>query len=190
MRCHPLARLMARSEGGRMTLLSTQRNIMRLTIMAPLSVLTLLPPVGPPAGLMAQVAIKEWPVPYAGSRPRDPYVDSKERVWFVGQVGNYVAYLDPKTGNFRRYELEDGALPHNLIVDKNDMVWYAGNGNGHIGKLDPATGKITQYPMPDPAARDPHTMVFDQKGDIWFTVQHGNFVGRLATATGKVNLVE
>ncbi|HEY9015128.1 MAG TPA: hypothetical protein VIM84_08715, partial [Gemmatimonadales bacterium] len=45
----------------------------------------------------AQVAIKEWPVPYPGSRPRDPDVDSKNRVWFVGQVGNYVAYLDPKT---------------------------------------------------------------------------------------------
>ena len=53
-----------------------------------------------------------------------------------------------RSGKFRRYEIEDGALPHNLIVDKKDMVWYAGNGNGHIGKLDPATGKITRYPMP------------------------------------------
>src|SRR3712207_5335289 len=82
--------------------------------------------------LAAQVSIKEWPVPYEKSRPRDPYVDSKKRVWFVGQVGNYVAHLDPSSGTFRRYELEDGALPHNLIVDKSDMVWYAGNGNGHI----------------------------------------------------------
>ncbi|HZN97349.1 MAG TPA: hypothetical protein VFB61_06420, partial [Gemmatimonadales bacterium] len=146
--------------------------------------------VGYADSLTAQVPIKEWPVPYAGSRPRDPYVDSKNRVWFVGQVGNYIAYLDPKTGEFRRYEIEDGALPHNLIVDKKDMVWYAGNGNGHIGKLDPATGKITRYPMPDPEARDPHTLVFDHKGDIWFTVQNGNFVGRLATGTGKVDLIE
>jgi virginiamycin B lyase len=143
-----------------------------------------------PTALPAQIPIKEWPVPYKDSRPRDPYVDSKNRVWFVGQVGNYLAYLDPKTGNFRRYELQEGTLPHNLIVDKNDLVWYAGNGNAHIGKLDPADGKITRYPMPNPAARDPHTLVFDQKGDIWFTVQHGNFVGRLATATGKVDLVE
>lgn len=139
--------------------------------------------------LAAQVPIKEWPVPYPGSRPRDPYVDSKHRVWFVGQVGNYVAYLDPSTGKFRRYELEDGTLPHNLIVDRKDIVWYAGNGNGHIGKLDPVTGKITKYPMPNPEARDPHTMVFDSKGDIWFTVQNGNFVGRLTTSSGKVDLI-
>jgi virginiamycin B lyase len=139
--------------------------------------------------IAAQVPIKEWPVPYESSRPRDPYVDSQNRVWFVGQVGNYIAYLDPKSGNFRRYELEDGALPHNLIVDKQDMVWYAGNGNGHIGKLDPKTGKVTRYPIPNPA-RDPHTLIFDGQGDIWFTVQNGNFVGRLATRTGKVDLIK
>ncbi|HKH83372.1 MAG TPA: hypothetical protein VKA25_06795, partial [Gemmatimonadales bacterium] len=94
--------------------------------------------------LAAQVPIKEWQVPYANSRPRDPYADGKNRVWFVGQVGNYVAYLEPESGNFKKYDLEEGALPHNLIVDKTGMVWYAGNGNGHIGKLNPATGKITR----------------------------------------------
>lgn len=49
-----------------------------------------------PATLQAQVPIKEWPVPYADSRPRDPYVDREDRVWFVGQVGNYLGYLDPE----------------------------------------------------------------------------------------------
>jgi virginiamycin B lyase len=110
-------------------------------------------------------------------------------VWFVGQTGNYVAYLEPESGKFKRYELEAGALPHNLIVDQKGAVWYAGNGNGHIGKLDPTTGKITRYPMPDPAVRDPHTLVFDQKGDIWFTVQTSNYVGRLRPATGKIDLI-
>ena len=145
--------------------------------------------LAPATELASQVPIKEWPVPYADSRPRDPYVDSQDRVWFVGQVGNYIAYLDPATGKFRRYEIEDGALPHNLIVDKKDMVWYAGNGNGHIGKLDPATGKITRYPMPADV-RDPHTLIFDDKGDIWFTVQQSNYVGRLRTGTGKVDVAK
>ena len=143
-----------------------------------------------PAQLVAQVPIKEWPVPYADSRPRDPYVDSQNRVWFVGQKGNYLAYLEPESGKFKRYELEDGALPHNLIVDQKGMVWYAGNGNGHIGKLDPTTGKITRYPMTNPEVRDPHTLVFDGKGDIWFTAQNSNFVGRLHTGNGKIDVIE
>lgn len=147
------------------------------------------PSLGTPAPVAAQVPIKEWPVPYADSRPRDPYIDGKDRVWFVGQKGNYLAYLEPESGNFKRYELEDGALPHNLIVDQKGMVWYAGNGNGHIGRLDPGTGKITRYPMPNSDARDPHTLIFDDKGDIWFTAQQSNYVGRLRTATGKVDLI-
>jgi virginiamycin B lyase len=158
---------------------------MRFVLTAAVLATTLAPVVE----LTAQVPIKEWPVPYANSRPRDPYVDGQKRVWFVGQVGNYIAYLDPTNGKFKRYEIEDGALPHNLIVDKKDMVWYAGNGNGHIGKLDPASGKITRYPLPR-EARDPHTLIADGKDNIWFTAQQSNYVGRLNTKTGKVDVVQ
>lgn len=137
----------------------------------------------------AQLDVREWPVPWEDSRPRDPYVDGNGQVWFVGQRGNYVAVLDPESGEFRRYELPDRALPHNLIVDDAGIVWYAGNGNAHIGRLDPATGDVEVIPMPDEAARDPHTLTFDGNGDIWFTVQGGNFVGKLDTDTREVRLV-
>ncbi len=138
---------------------------------------------------LESVEITEWPVPWQRSRPRDPFVDAKGRVWFVGQEGNYVAYLEPTSGQFRRFEIEDGTHPHNLIVDREGRVWYAGNQNAHIGRIDPTDGKITKYPMPDPKAADPHTLVFDGKGDIWFTVQQGNFVGKLSTATGQVRVL-
>ena len=114
--------------------------------------------------------ITEWVVPWENTRPRDPYVDGQGRVWFVGQVGNYLAYLDPGTGDFRRYELDPGTGPHNLIVDDDGFVWYAGNRAMHIGRLDPETGEIEKHMMPTPDARDPHTLIFDQNGDIWFSV--------------------
>ncbi len=135
------------------------------------------------------VEITEWPVPWENTRPRDPYLGPAGRVWFVGQRGDYAAYLDPENGEFRRYDLDPGTGPHNLIVDGRGFVWYAGNRAAHIGKLDPATGAIIKYPMPNAAARDPHTLVFNSEGDIWFTVQGGNFVGKLATETGAVSLV-
>ncbi|HEY7408833.1 MAG TPA: hypothetical protein VH638_11260 [Gemmatimonadaceae bacterium] len=136
------------------------------------------------------VEIREWDVPWADSRPRDPYVDAQGRVWFVGQTADYVAMLDPKTGQFSKYDLEKGAGPHNLIVDKSGIVWYAGNRAAHIGRLDPATKAIRKIAMPDAGARDPHTLVFDSKGDIWFTVQGGGYVGKLAVADGSVKLVK
>jgi len=136
--------------------------------------------------------IKEWPVPWADTRPRDPYVDpTTGRIWFCGQAGNYLAYLDPKTGEFKRFEFPNGERvgPHNLIVDRKGLVWYAGNLAGHIGSLDPKSGAWKRYPMPDSMVKDPHTLVFDQKGDIWFTAQGGNAIGKLTVSTGKVQLV-
>ena len=73
------------------------------------------------------VDIKEWPVPWEGTRPRDPFVGIDGKVWFVGQQGNYVAFLKPDTEEFKRFELKKGTYPHNLVVDKDGFVWYAGN---------------------------------------------------------------
>jgi virginiamycin B lyase len=136
-----------------------------------------------------QVRITEWTVPYESSRPRDPDVDAQGRVWFVGQVGNYIAYLNPVDGQFRRFEIDSGTNPHNLIVGRDGAVWYAGNRNAMIGKLDPNTGEITRYRMPE-GVRDPHTLVFDREGKhIWFTAQQAGYVGRLDMASGKVDVV-
>ena len=138
----------------------------------------------------APVPIMEWTVPWEKSGPRDPYLDKQGRVWFVGQRGNYVAYLNPANGQFKRYEIDAGTHPHNLIIADDGMVWYSGNRNGRICKLDPSTGKITTYLMPDKEVRDPHTLVFDRSGNIWFTAQSANYVGHIATKTGQVHLIK
>ncbi len=136
------------------------------------------------------VEISEWQVPWENTRPRDPYVDGKGRVWFCGQGGGYLAYLNPTSGKFIKYDLEKGAGPHNLIVDNDGFVWFAGNRNAYIGQLNSTSGEIIRYPMPNKEAGDPHTLVFDSAGNIWFTVQHGNFIGKLMVETGEVKLIK
>jgi len=135
------------------------------------------------------VEIREWLVPWEKTRPRDPYVDGKGRVWFCGQAGNYIAYFDPATEKFEKFDLGEGSAPHNLIVDKKGYVWFAGNLQGYIGRLSPKTGNIKKFQMPDPAVSDPHTLEFDSKGDIWFTAQFSNTVGKLEVETGEITLV-
>ena len=142
------------------------------------------------ASAQTPVDIREWPVPWQDTRPRDPAVDRDGNVWFVGQTGHYVAKLDPASGKFQRFELEAGAGPHNLIVGADGAIWFAGNRKGYIGRLDPKSGAIQKFPMPDSAAGDPHTLVLASDGNIWFTVQSGSFVGRLAPASGNVQLVK
>ena len=132
--------------------------------------------------------VQEWTVPWPDTRPRDPYVAPNGLVWFVGQEGNYVANLDPKTGKFDRYEVDEGTHPHNLVVAPDGMVWYTGNRNARLVMLDPKTRKLTDYPMPDGKADDPHTMVLDQAGNAWFTAQGAGMIGRRDAKSGAIRL--
>jgi virginiamycin B lyase len=138
----------------------------------------------------APVEIREWPVPWEDTRPRDPAVDGQGRVWFVGQKGDYIGRLDPASGKFDRFELEKGAAPHNLIVGPDGAIWFAGNGAAYIGRLDPKSGKIEKVPMPEAEAKDPHTLAPAPNGDLWFTVQFGSYVGKLEAKSRAVRLVK
>jgi len=136
-----------------------------------------------------EIKFTEWQVPTLGQRSRDPAEAPDGAIWWVGQSGNIMGRLDPKTGAMMEYPLPARAMPHSVTLDTAGNAWYTGNKNGTIGKLDPTTGEITVYPMPDPAARDPHTAVFDQGGTLWFTLQQSNMVGRLDPKTGDIKLV-
>lgn len=146
-------------------------------------------PAGPLPAQSDGPKVEEWTVPWAASRPRDPYVAPDGRIWFVGQSGNYLAVFDPRSKAFERVEIDAGTYPHNQIVDEQGRVWFAGNANGTIGRYDPATRKLTRYPMPDSAVRDPHTLTFDGKGHIYFTAQRSGYVGRLNMASGDIALI-
>lgn len=133
----------------------------------------------------------EWQVPWENSRPRDPYVGPDGTVWFVGQVGHYVAKLDPKTGDIQKFDIP-AAGPHTVIVDNNGTPWYAGNKDQHIGKMHPQTGEVTRIDMPD-GVNDPHTMAFTSDGYIWFTVQRSGeagFIGRLNMDDHQVQIID
>jgi virginiamycin B lyase len=132
---------------------------------------------------MNPVELTEWEVPWENTRPRDPYVLDTTQVWFVGQTGDYAAVLNSATGDFEKFDLEEGAGPHNLIVAEDGFVWYSGNRAYHIGKLDPRSGEIAKFRT---ESRDPHTLVFDHNGDIWFTAQQSNRIGKLTMADERV----
>lgn len=141
------------------------------------------------AAAQAAPTVTEFQVPWGQTRPRDPAVAGDGRIWFVGQVGNYVAVLDPRSGAFKRYDIDEGTHPHNVVIGPDGAAWYAGNQNGIIGRLDPATGDVRRFPMPESDLTDPHTMIFDQAGNLWFTLQGSNAVGQLDPKTGKVRIV-
>ena len=141
-----------------------------------------------PAFAQGPLEPKEWTVPWERTRPRDPIQDTKGRVWFVGQTGNYIAYLDPRSGEFKRYEIEAGTNPHNIVLDHQGGVWFTGNRNGRLVKLNPETGELKNYMMPDSTVRDPHTLIFTKDGIGWFSAQQSQRIGRIDTKTGEIKL--
>lgn len=155
----------------------------------------LLPPVAfaPGTAFAAEGAatIREWPVPWPDTRPRDPSVAPDGRIWFVGQRGNYLAVFDPDTGAFARHDLPEGTAPHTVVVDAEGHPWVAGNGNGTILRFDPASATFDTHVVPEAEGlrrRDPHTFAFDGARGLWFTMQRGNAIGRLDMDSGDIRI--
>jgi virginiamycin B lyase len=145
--------------------------------------------VSPVADELIEVEIKEWPVPWKDSRPRDPDVAPNGVIWLVGQGGDYAARFDPATEEFTRKELPPGTGPHNIIIDRDGTLWIAGNRQAFIGRMNPYTGDLTRYTLPDETAKDPHTLVFSGRDEIWFTLQWSNYVARMDKRSGDIKLV-
>jgi virginiamycin B lyase len=141
---------------------------------------------GPVAAQENPLEPKEFTVPWASTRPRDPIMDQAGRVWFVGQQGNYIAYLDPKTGQFKQYSIDPGTHPHNINIDEQGGVWFTGNRNSRIVNLNPETGELKTIMMPDSTVRDPHTMIWGKDGIAWFTAQGSQRIGRFDRKTGEI----
>ncbi|HYD88849.1 MAG TPA: hypothetical protein VEA80_15350 [Vitreimonas sp.] len=134
------------------------------------------------------VSFREWAAPQLGQRARDPVEAPDGVIWYVGQRGNTIGRIDPRTNDIREWPLPAETLPHSVNVDRQGRVWYMGNGNGTIGRFDPASGESTEHRMPDPAARDPHTAEFDANGIMWFTLQQSNMIGRFDPRSGEIRL--
>lgn len=145
-------------------------------------------------GLAGAADFTTWQVPWEKTRPRDPAVDAQGRVWFVGQGGDYVAWLDPASGKFTRHDLPDGTGPHNLIVGQgeNDSgdIWIAGNRAGWIGRMNPDDGSLEQFSTAQKGVDDPHTLIQADDGRIWFTAQNSNRVGVFDPADEKLQVWE
>ena len=137
---------------------------------------------------MNAIDIAEWDVPWEG-RPRDPFTQDGQTVFFVGQATSYVGRLDVASGAFDRFVLDEEVRPHNQIMDADGNVWFAGNRDAHIGYLNVETGEIEEIPTPEDTARDPHTLIWDGNGDIWFSSQGANSIGFLDVDAREVTIL-
>ncbi|HEX6007695.1 MAG TPA: hypothetical protein VFY80_07015, partial [Burkholderiales bacterium] len=69
--------------------------------------------------------VSEWPVP-TPRFARDPAPAPDGSIYIAVMSGNRVARFDPKTQQFREWELPPGHRPHGVLVDRQGIVWTTG----------------------------------------------------------------
>ena len=137
--------------------------------------------------------VREWAVP-TPRFARDPAPAPDGSIYIAVMSGNKVARFDPKTQQFREWDLPPGHRPHGVLVDKQGIVWTTGNGNPYgvaldkagnvwfcrmgdnkLGKLDPRSGKMSEIDMG--SGSRPRRIAAAPDGVLWVTL-YGN--GKLA----------
>ncbi|MED5535357.1 MAG: carboxypeptidase regulatory-like domain-containing protein [Pseudomonadota bacterium] len=89
-----------------------------------------------------------YQTPTLGSGPRRGFVDPQDRVWFGENFGNKIGMFDPKTSQFREWDLPPYSYPYDVAVDKHGHVWGGGETSDRIVRLVPETGEVTDYRLP------------------------------------------
>jgi streptogramin lyase len=74
---------------------------------------------------------------------------SDGRFWITNALSSSFMSFDPKTRQFRRYDLGHSHLyPHTIRVDRNDVVWFTVVASNEVVRFDPKTETITIIQLP------------------------------------------
>ena len=114
-------------------------------------------------------AIEMVETPFPG--PRRLRFDSQGRLWIPSFSGSLVARFDPRTREFKTWELpirpRGSEVPYALHVDRrSDTVWICGTESDSLIRFDPRSERFTVYPLP---TRVTYTreIDFDAQGGVW-----------------------
>jgi ligand-binding sensor domain-containing protein/signal transduction histidine kinase len=102
--------------------------------------------------------------------------DGEGKVW-IGSHGDGLAVYDPRTGHFRVYNQENGALPSNkvqaLLLDSRGRMWLGTNGGG-LCVYDKAGDRFVVYSEKDGLQNtNVYSVVEDGAGRIWVSTNSG-----------------
>lgn len=112
------------------------------------------------------VLITEYPIPFAGSEPRNLRVTSSGKIWFTMYGASAVGLLQvTPTGDysFTRYDTPTPeSRPYDLVV-QDGLVWFTEYAGNNLARLDTTTGEITEFPY-RPRTAIPRALTFLAQG--------------------------
>ena len=105
-------------------------------------------------------------------------VDERGLVWVSG--GPAISMFDPKTNEFRHFEL--GGTYGNTAGKNGDQWFTSFVADGPIGRIS-KDAVLTKFQPPTNGK--PQRLEVDKDGVVWFTERQGNKMGRLDPETGS-----
>jgi len=97
------------------------------------------------------MALREYPLPDAGSRPRRIAVTGDGTVWYSDYARGRLGRLDPQSGQVTEYPSPGGpgAQPYGITA-LNDVVWYVETGPqpNALVRFDPKSGRFQTWAIP------------------------------------------
>ena len=110
--------------------------------------------------------------------------DSKNNLYFMEFVDNYIGRIDAATGKVTFYRAPTKfARNRRGFVDDQDRLWFAEYRGNKIGMFDTKTETFKEYPLPTPWT-GPYFPVIDRNGDLWTGGMTTDRVVRLDLKTG------
>jgi virginiamycin B lyase len=97
------------------------------------------------------MAVKEYPLPNAESRPRRIAITSDDIIWYSDYSRGFLGRLDPKTGGVQEYASPSGpkSQPYGITA-LNDIIWYCETAvsPNTLVRFDPKTAQFQSWAIP------------------------------------------
>jgi len=123
-----------------------------------------------------------------GAGPYGITVTPKGDVWYASLSGNYIARIDPATGNASVVEpptSNQGA--RRVWSDSNSRIWVSEWNSGNVSMHDPADGSWKAWKLPGESPRA-YAVYVDDKDKVWLTDFSANAIVRFDPLTEKFNV--
>ncbi len=97
------------------------------------------------------MAVREYTLPNADSRPRRIAITSDDMIWYADYSRGYLGRLNPASGEVKEWPSPSGpeSQPYGITVTK-DIVWYNESGirPNTLVRFDPKTEKFQSWIIP------------------------------------------
>ena len=97
------------------------------------------------------MAIHEWNLPNAGSRPRRIAITPDDAIYYSDYSRGYLGRFDPKTGKVDEWPSPGGTRSEPYgIAFTGGVIWYSESGvqPNTVVRFDPKTEKFQSWPIP------------------------------------------